>query len=112
MALEYIIGPVLALLLGMKFTDFKSKEKDAKIVELENKIQLIEEIIDQIIKDTSFENLKNLEKKGYFLENSKKKTKFFYLGPQNDYTKFLDKKIQYKIEERFEITMKKLKYLQ
>jgi len=42
MALEYIIGPVLALLLGMKFTDFKSKEKDAKIVELENKIQLIE----------------------------------------------------------------------
>jgi hypothetical protein len=76
------------------------------------KIQLSEEIIDQIIKDTSFENLKNLEKKGYFLENSKKKTKFFYLGPQNDYTKFLDKKIQYKIEERFEITMKKLKYLQ
>jgi len=42
MALEYIVGPVLALLLGMKFTDFKSKEKDAKIVELENKIQLIE----------------------------------------------------------------------
>ena len=75
------------------------------------KIQLSEEIIDQIIKDTSFENLKNLEKKGYFLENSKK-TKFFYLGPQNDYTKFLDKKIQYKIEEKFESTMKKLKYLQ
>ena len=42
MALEYIIGPVLALLLGMKFTDFKSKEKDAKIADLENKIQLIE----------------------------------------------------------------------
>ena len=42
MALEYIIGPVLALLLGMKFTDLKSKEKDAKIVELESKIALIE----------------------------------------------------------------------
>ena len=41
------------------------------------KIQLSEEIIDQIIKDTSFENLKNLEKKGYFLENSKKKQNFF-----------------------------------
>ena len=42
MALEYIVGPVLALLLGMKFTDLKSKEKDAKIVELETKIALIE----------------------------------------------------------------------
>ncbi len=42
MALEYIVGPVLALLLGAKFTDIKSKEKDAKIKELENKITLIE----------------------------------------------------------------------
>jgi len=42
MALEYIVGPVLALLLGIKFTDLKSKEKDAKIVELETKIELIE----------------------------------------------------------------------
>jgi len=42
MALEYIVGPVLALLLGMKFTDFKTKENDAKIVELETKIALIE----------------------------------------------------------------------
>ncbi len=42
MALEYIVGPVLALLLGMKFTDMKSKEKDEKITELEEKITLIE----------------------------------------------------------------------
>jgi hypothetical protein len=42
MALEYIVGPVLALLLGMKFTDLKSKEKDAKITELEEKITLVE----------------------------------------------------------------------
>ena len=42
MALEYIIGPVLALLLGMKFTDMKSKEKDTKITELQTKIELIE----------------------------------------------------------------------
>ena len=42
MALEYIVGPVLALLLGMKFTDFKTKEKDAKIVELESKVELLE----------------------------------------------------------------------
>ena len=42
MALEYIVGPVLALLLGMKFTDMKSKEKDEKITELQTKIELIE----------------------------------------------------------------------
>ena len=42
MALEYIVGPVLALLLGMKFTDLKNKEKDVKISELESKIELIE----------------------------------------------------------------------
>ena len=42
MALEYIVGPVLALLLGMKFTDLKSKEKDDKITELQTKIELIE----------------------------------------------------------------------
>jgi len=42
MALEYIVGPVLALLLGMKFTDYKTKEKDAKISELESKVELME----------------------------------------------------------------------
>ena len=42
MYLEYIVGPVAALLFGMKFTDFKIKEKDQKIQELEAKIELIE----------------------------------------------------------------------
>ena len=42
MALEYIVGPVLALLLGMKFTDYKTKEKDSKITQLEEKITLLE----------------------------------------------------------------------
>ena len=42
MAIEYVIGPVLALLLGMKFSDFKSKEAEKKITELQAKIELIE----------------------------------------------------------------------
>ena len=42
MALEYIVGPVLALLLGMKFTDMKAKEKDTQITELQTKIELLE----------------------------------------------------------------------
>ena len=42
MALEYIVGPVLALLLGMKFTDYKTKEKETQITELQTKIELLE----------------------------------------------------------------------
>ena len=80
------------------------------------KIDHNEEIIDQVINDTNFENLKNLEKKGYFLENSvnfetKDKATFFNLGPKNNYNNFLDKNIQHEIEKKFEKTMKKLSYL-
>jgi hypothetical protein len=80
------------------------------------KIDLDEQTIDQIIKDTEFENLKSLEKKGHFLEtavNTKTKNKatFFNLGPKNDYRKLLDKEIQFEIEKKFKNTMKKLNYL-
>ena len=40
--LEYVIGPVVALLLGMKFTDFKDKNKDVQIKALEAKVELLE----------------------------------------------------------------------
>ncbi len=42
MMLEYVVGPVLALLLGMKFTDLKSKDKDTQIQELQAKVELLE----------------------------------------------------------------------
>ena len=42
MAIEYVVGPVLALLLGMKFTDFKSKEAEKTITELKEKVVLLE----------------------------------------------------------------------
>jgi len=42
MALEYIVGPVLALLLGMKFSDYKSKETQKTIATLTEKIEKIE----------------------------------------------------------------------
>ena len=42
MALEYIVGPVRALLLGAKFTDIQSKKATKKIEELESKITLLE----------------------------------------------------------------------
>jgi hypothetical protein len=79
-------------------------------------IDSFEEKIDQIINDTNFKNLKNLERGGNFLEsavNSEtgEKTNFFNLGPKNDYRKILDKNIQNEIEKRFQKTMKKLNYL-
>ena len=42
MALEYVIGPVLALLVGMKFSVYKSKETDKQIAELKEKVVLLE----------------------------------------------------------------------
>jgi len=80
------------------------------------KIDCDKETINQIVNDTNFENLKNLEKKGNFLENAvnaetKDKANFFNLGPKNDYKKLLEKNIQNEIENKFENTMKKLNYL-
>ncbi len=39
--MEYVVGPVIALLLGMKFTDFKSKEQEKKIASLEESVTLV-----------------------------------------------------------------------
>ena len=36
--MEYVIGPVIALLLGMKFTVFKASSQEATIKALEEKI--------------------------------------------------------------------------
>ena len=43
MYFEYIVGPVVALLLGMKFTDFKSKKQLEAIAALESKVELLEQ---------------------------------------------------------------------
>ena len=42
MALEYIVGPVLALLVGMKFSVYKNKEAEKTIAELKEKVVLLE----------------------------------------------------------------------
>ena len=39
MYLEYIVGPVIALLLGMKFTDYKTKEQVARIESVELQVK-------------------------------------------------------------------------
>ena len=42
MALEYVIGPVLALLVGMKFSVYKTKETEKTIAELKEQVVLLE----------------------------------------------------------------------
>ena len=42
MVVEYIVGPVLALLLGMKFSDYKQKQCSKTITELKEKVELLE----------------------------------------------------------------------
>ena len=78
--------------------------------------EMSEKIVDEIKKNTSFENFKELETKGKFNENSineitgEKKT-FFNLGPENNWKKILKKESIDKIEKEFNKEMKELGYL-
>ena len=74
-----------------------------------------EKKINNCIKTTNFEILKNKEKKEGFSENvySKKKNKkidFFNLGPKNKWRKVVPKEFQEKINNIFEKDLKNLKY--
>ena len=78
--------------------------------------EISEKIVDEIKKNTSFENFKELETKGKFIENSineitgEKKT-FFNLGPENNWKKILKQESIDKIEKEFNKEMKELGYL-
>ena len=75
-----------------------------------------DKIVDEIKKNTSFENFKELETKGKFNENSineitGEKNTFFNLGPENNWKKILKKESIDKIEKEFNKEMKELGYL-
>jgi hypothetical protein len=75
-----------------------------------------EEKINKIIETTSFNNLKNMEKKGLFKENvlnkeDNSKVNFFHLGPANNWKDNLNEDIKNKIEKNFYKEMVELKYL-
>jgi len=83
---------------------------------LKNKFELNEAKIKKIISSTSFEKMKNLEKKNNFSEASvDKKTgkpiPFFYLGDQKKSEKLLDEVNKKKIENALRAEMKELGYL-
>ena len=78
--------------------------------------KISDKIIEEIERNTSFENFKELENVGKFNENSineitgEKKT-FFNLGPHNNWKKILKKKSINKIETQFNNEMNELGYL-
>ena len=57
--MEYVVGPVIALLLGMKFTDFKTKEQVKKLEKTnETLVALVEEKMLENTKMVSQQTLK------------------------------------------------------
>ena len=42
--MEYVVGPIIALLLGMKFTDYKTKEQ---VKQLEKTNQALAALVDE-----------------------------------------------------------------
>jgi len=42
MYLEFVVGPVLALLVALKFGDMKDKKREAEIAALQEKLELVE----------------------------------------------------------------------
>ena len=45
--MEYIIGPVITLLVSLKFTDLKQKEIQSKLSVTQEKIEFIEKLLEQ-----------------------------------------------------------------
>ena len=72
--------------------------------------------LNNVLKTTSFNSMKNLEKEKGFIEGkvdkkTGEKIPFFNLGPKNDWSKLLDPKIIKKIEKAFAKEMLELGYL-
>ena len=70
----------------------------------------------EAVKFSSFENLKSMEEKDGFSESvvnpkTKKREKFFYLGPKNDWKNILINNISNEICEKFKKEMLELGYL-
>ena len=108
-------------LLLIKYEDLVSDtesqlEKIVKFLEKFIPIKTNKEKNYNIIKSTSFDQLKNMEKKGLFKEGivnkfSNEKVDFFRLGPKNKWEDNLKKDIQKELEDTFKKEMKELGYL-
>ena len=109
--------------LLIKYEDlvYKKEETFLKILKFIHKLKKVkfeihEEKFKNTIKSTSFQEMKNLEKKtGFFEAKTNKETgekiPFFNLGEKNDWKIILDPKISKNLENAFKKEMKELNYL-
>ena len=57
--MEYVVGPIIALLLGMKFTDYKTKEQVKQLEKTnESLVALVEEKMIENTKQVSQQTLR------------------------------------------------------
>jgi len=80
------------------------------------KIPIDETKVDKCLNSTTFENMKNMEEKGFFNENTVdektgKKIVFFNTGKKNEWKKSLNSTIKEEIEKKFKKEMSELKYI-
>jgi hypothetical protein len=47
MYLEFVVGPVLSLLVAMKFGAMKDKKREEELVSLREKVELLEKVTDE-----------------------------------------------------------------
>ena len=107
-------------LLLIKYEDLLSEP----LVELERIITFLKKFIkintddsknNNILKTTSFQNLKKMEQEGKFTENvythSNEKVNFFHLGAENKWKEKIEIRMSDDIEQTFYKEMKELSYL-
>ena len=104
----------------IKYEDliFDTKNQILRLIDYVNnftKISISDHDLDKIVTNSSFENLKRLEIKGMFDENSINKStglknSFFNMGVKNDWKKLLDNNSRSLIEEKFKDEMIELGY--
>ena len=46
--MEYVVGPVIALLLGMKFTDWKAKVQEKKLDQIKTNVELCTQKLSEV----------------------------------------------------------------
>ena len=76
-----------------------------------SKIDFNDQKINNIIKTTSFEELRKKEDEHGFEEASNQNTKFFNLGPKNVWKNMVNEKLILSIEKNFYNEMKELRYI-
>ena len=47
--MEYVVGPVIALMLGMKFTDWRNKVTEKKLSSMEASIELVQTDVNEVL---------------------------------------------------------------